>query len=305
MRRPLALCLFALLGAAMPAWADAPPSSKPTDALTDQARELHVKGAALFEKGQYAQAEAAFRAAWALKSHFTIAANLGACELKLGKARDAAEHLAYAVRLYTPESSPEREVARKLLAEARAKVATLTVLVDADRAEVLVDGASVGATPLSDPLFLEPGAHTIEVRNEGEIRGSAKLDAKAGGDETIRLSAKKRPVEVQERRTVPAVISFSVGGAGLVAGAIGAGLAVGKADELRAACGAAKQCPSSARGLASDAEAFANVANVGFVVAGVGAAVGAVLLLLPPAKKTGAQAGVLVGPGFVGVRGSF
>src|ERR1700687_6037278 len=73
------------------------PAPLPTAvAAAARARALHVEGARLFELGKYDQAYVAFLAAWALKKHPQIAANLGDCEVKIGKYRDAAEHFAFA-----------------------------------------------------------------------------------------------------------------------------------------------------------------------------------------------------------------
>lgn len=231
--------------------ADAPPVA--ADALTDQARELHLKGAALFEKGEYPQAEAAFLAAWAIKKHFQIAANLGACELKLGKSRAAAEHLAYAVRAFVPQDSPERATAAKLLAEARAKIATVTLSVDTDGADVLVDGALVGTTPLAEPLFVEPGSHTIDVRRDGEVRASAKVDAKEGSDQTLTLSGKKIAAGPDGPR-----LGLVIGGGAtaLVLAGAGLGIAIAGSDKGNAALRVHDEIAAAGRSCVSGAANF-------------------------------------------------
>src|SRR6185437_10486880 len=98
-----------------------PPAGPKSDARTDQARELHIKGVALYEQGQFDKAEAAFLAAWALKKHYQIASNLGACEMKLGRFRDAAEHLAFFLREQPSTGNPEdRKRTQALFDEATA-----------------------------------------------------------------------------------------------------------------------------------------------------------------------------------------
>jgi tetratricopeptide (TPR) repeat protein len=156
-----------------------PPKS---DAKTDQARELHLKGAALFAQGQYERAEAAFLAAWALKKHYQIAANLGDCELKLGKYRSAAEHLAFFLREQPPSGSREdRKRGQASFDEVRAKVAAVTVRVNVDGAEVRLDGEVLGVAPLAAEVFVEPGKRTLEATRKGYEDARAMIEAKAGG----------------------------------------------------------------------------------------------------------------------------
>ena len=49
-------------------------------------------------KKDWTAAHAAFLEAWKLNEHYQIAANLGSMEIKLGRFRDAAEHLAIYLR---------------------------------------------------------------------------------------------------------------------------------------------------------------------------------------------------------------
>jgi len=103
--------------------------------VTDKARDLFVEGNALFKKGDYGRARAAYLAAFALKRHWQIAGNLGDCEMKLGMFRDAAEHLAFAVREAGKEGE-STEAHRKVLELAKAKVGALAVSVSEAGAEV-------------------------------------------------------------------------------------------------------------------------------------------------------------------------
>lgn len=101
-------------------------------------------------------------------------------------------------------------------------------------------------------------------------------------------------------------IAFGVGGAGLVAGAITGGLSFGVAGDVKAKCGEGLVCPPDMRDQVEQGKTFGYVSTVGFALAGAGAAVGVVLLLLPSGKKAEpAKVGVAVGPTFLGVKGAF
>ncbi|WP_437600360.1 PEGA domain-containing protein [Sorangium sp. So ce590] len=172
--------------------------------MTQQARKLFKEGVDAFAQSRWADARAAFLAALALNAHYTIRGNLGAAELKLGRYRDAAEHLARYVREMAEDATStaaERERGAAIYAEARSKVGTLVVRTDVDGARVFVDGTLRGSTPLPDPLFVEAGAHTISVEHEeyetkkmtvqlgagGEIENGLQLQPKSAGAPPPRL----------------------------------------------------------------------------------------------------------------------
>ncbi len=100
-------------------------------------------------------------------------------------------------------------------------------------------------------------------------------------------------------------LAFGAGVAGLGVG-IGLGAAVlGKRAELDKAC-PGNDCPVSEQGNLESAKALSYVSTAGFAVAGVGAAVGTVLLLLPaPSADQAKSVRVRVGAGQLRVEGSF
>jgi hypothetical protein len=152
------------------------------DAMADTARELFMKGARAAEQQKWDQCRAALLAALAVKPHPQVAGNLGGCELKLKLYRDAAEHLAYSLRELKPDAPPERRVnGEAALREAQAKVEAIRLSVNVSGAEVRVDGRVVGRAPFLDPVFVEPGAHTIEALQDGFPAVRVTVEAKAGG----------------------------------------------------------------------------------------------------------------------------
>lgn len=156
-------------------------------ALDDKARELFRDGVKAAEASQWAKAYAAFLAAWSLKEHYQIAGNLGTSEAKLGKWRDAAEHLSYYLREAPKEKVAERKSAEDLLAQARAKVGSISVRAEPAGAEVFVDGVSVGKAPLAGEVFVEPGAHGIEVKLADYETAKQNVSAAAGARQSVEM----------------------------------------------------------------------------------------------------------------------
>jgi hypothetical protein len=305
----LLLVLVSLGLRAPPARAAEPAeASAEAHALTAKAAALYDEGVAAYKKGQWAMAHAAFVAAWSLKKHWQIAANLADCELQLGKARDASEHAAFYLR---NAPADRRGRAQALLDKATTKVGALVVNVAETGAEILVDGQPVGRAPLADPVFVEPGHHALEA-HAGAKFGAVQVDVIAGAQRpvTIALKDPTAPPVVPEKRgpSLPLVVGgAAVGGASLVTGiallAASASRAA-KGDELLdkvhssgAACASPPQAGTCSDLLAArkDQGTFHNV-GVPMLVGGlvVGAAT-AVYALVPRSSAT-RGAGWLVVP---------
>jgi hypothetical protein len=323
MRFRLVSCFLAVC-MTPPVAAAAQPSASPSksDAMTDQARELFVKGAALYEQRQYERAEAAFLAAWVLKKHFQIAGNLGRCEMKLGKFRNAAVHLALFLKeLPSSGNQDERKRTQALFDEARAKVAVVEIQVDVAGAEVRVDGQTVGAAPLAAEVYVEPGKRTIEATRDGYQDAREVVDAKAGGLVTVSLKLEQsflsRPnplatvppiVEPAPRSMAPAVI---LGGVALAAGGVGVGFLVAAgnkaadADALLSSVRTREQtevvCPKAMECAEISASRSGHDTDVGIgrgllIVGGVALAAGVTYVLWPSRGVVRSEARVSLVP---------
>ncbi|WP_170319878.1 PEGA domain-containing protein [Polyangium spumosum] len=147
-----------LLASASPAFADD----------TARAAELFATGNKLFDEQKWAEAEAAYQAAWDLRKSFDLAGNLGDVEMTLGQHRDAAEHLTYALEEFPAGGKPEvREALLKRLDEAKQHIGTVTIGTNIGGAKLYVDGRFVGQAPLAKPVFVDPGKRVIEAKLPG------------------------------------------------------------------------------------------------------------------------------------------
>jgi hypothetical protein len=103
-------------------------------------------------------------------------------------------------------------------------------------------------------------------------------------------------------------IGLGLGGAALVVGGVTAGLAAGKASDLKQVCQDG-QCPSSQGGTISSYNGLADASTISFVAGGVLAAGGLALVLFGPrdtrSSTSAARVVPLVGPGHFGARVTF
>jgi tetratricopeptide (TPR) repeat protein len=280
-------------------------SASATAAPMDEATALFKKGIAADDAGKQAEAEELFRKAWALKQTWDIAANLGLVESRLGKHAAAAEHLAYAARLIPPTepASTGAEIAKRLESE-RAEVAAIKVRANVDGAEVWLGGERKGATPLAEELFAAAGSVTIELRKDGYETVRQTIEAKKGAAQEAAFTMRAKETPPPEPNRLPAYLAFGAGGVGLVLGAITGGISLAQYGDVKKTC-SGTVCPESQRSAADAGKALGYVSTVGFVLAGVGAAAGVTLLLVPIGKSAPGHAELTLGPAFVGVKGAF
>ena len=166
---------------AAPASSAAHPS--PPGALADAMGRGHAARRA----GRWAEAEAAYRAAWALEARADIAGELGVCELALGKPRDAAEHLHLGLEDAAALSPDQARRFKQAQAIAERKVGRLAISVDPTDAEVLVAGVSLGEPRLTYLVFVEPGTHTVRARLAGHGESTATVEAAPGSTPLVAL----------------------------------------------------------------------------------------------------------------------
>lgn len=180
----MASCIVAVNA---PAWAQgAPDSAKTSD--TERARDLLGQGLRESAAGNYLTARSMLLDALKLSPSYDVAGALAQVELKLERYRDAAEHLALALRSFPPsESLKLKKQIEDALATAKQRVETVTVAVRPDGAEVRIDNASVGTAPLTGDVFLEPGDHTLEVRLSAHSSATRTIHAAAGHKQVVEI----------------------------------------------------------------------------------------------------------------------
>jgi PEGA domain len=221
----------AVLGIALLASLGSPAMAQTAQSTADRASELFDKGNALYKQSRWAEA-------WDIRKSFDLAANLGDCELQIGQNREAAEHLAYAVREFPLSGKPAlRERLQQRFAEARARVGALRVRVSVPGAEVTADGHVVGVAPLAEEVFVDPGAHVLEARLGDYETGRASVEVGPGGSREVALAlVRKREGGVggEESKKALVIGGAALTGLALVTGTVLAVVAHAKASDATA-----------------------------------------------------------------------
>ena len=134
------------------------------EATTSMARARFKEGVGYYDKGEFELARASFLQAYALKKHPAVLLNLAWSCLKSGHTLEGGRYfkqfLSDGKDVITDK---QRADATDGLSQARAKLGQIDVAAVAGL-EVTIDGDHVGTTPLSDPVMVEIGAHSVRVR---------------------------------------------------------------------------------------------------------------------------------------------
>lgn len=225
-----------------------------------------------------------------------------------------------------PEPFTEaREDAKKLVNDLTARVPTLTIVVTGVGSrtpfEVTIDGRKLSKDELAAPLALAPGKYRVAAKADDHTPAFVDivLHERDRAQAALALArvlvvppeptkAPPPPPPVGISPLVPA--GFAIAGAGLIAGAITGAVAISAANEANNICPGGA-CPDAstrdrAQGRYDTADALAIVADVSFVLAIGGAAIGIYGLANPPKPAPPAPStSLLVAPGRVGVRFTF
>jgi len=292
-----------------------------------QAEEHYLRGKALLKSGDVKGAYLEYKASFDLKQSYDIAANLGNLELDQGMPREAAEHLAYALRTVAVNVPEDRVNAmRGLLEKARRLVGGATVKVNIDGAEVLVDGRSIGRSPLPEEIFVDPGKRKIEARLSPYTSAQKTIEIARAATVPVELtlvlptamssstaaapSGSAPPLSTsgpaKPKSMIPVGVGIATAAAGLGLGIVGLVLSGSKASRVdllqsaltevdvqgnRSVC-ASNKPPAECADLDSALVAkgsFRNLAIVGFATAGVAALATVTWVLLPRPKAAAGE----------------
>lgn len=155
-----------------------------------RARQLFRLGMNAYKAGRIEEARQLLGEAWELQKSYDIAAILGQIEVELGNVVRANELLDYSVQNFPPIESDEKlTTMRKMRELARRQITELDVYCESSGVELWLDGRVVGPLPLSMPLYVTPGHHTLRLRRGGESVGAiVSVEARPGQRLPVELS---------------------------------------------------------------------------------------------------------------------
>lgn len=288
------------------------------------ARDQLKLGWELSQQGKCAEAIPHLKESLRLDVKAITLINLANCEEKVKSYADALGHWvdARARALVEGNTAIEAEAERRAKA-LEPKLAHLTIRIAKAApagTKVSRDGIVLGKVSLGVPSTVSPGKHTIVVKAPGRKDARVTVSLAEAENKSIEVRAGEpaptspataTPVDQapQERGgggPSPLVyVGFGAGAAGLAVGAITGLMALSKANEVKSAC-PENLCASNANlDDLSTGRTLGTVSTIGFVVAGVGAAVGVWALAVGGGEDEAPKAALYLGPTGGSLRGSF
>jgi hypothetical protein len=325
-RRRLSVALVvASLLATTAAYAD------PTSADRETARTLMQQGRELTAKGDLKEALKRFKGADDIMHVPTTALEVARTLVALGQLVEARDFIA-AIRQNAPKSSePQpfkdaRAKADALDASLDGRIPSLVVTVkgvpDGEQATVSVDGTPIPAGVIGLPRTVDPGHHVVVAKVDSKTAqgaGKQEVDLREGEQKPVEIALTvtltPQPTEPPPTPTAPETpatvtshsptvitwVGVGLAGAGVIAGTVTGVLSLSKKSALK------NECPNDVCGPGnsdySAANTFATVSTIGFIAAGVGAAVAVVTLIVghqepaaAPAEAPPAESGLVMRP---------
>lgn len=279
--------------------------SGPSSADRATARTLAQEGYVALNAKDYSTAADRFTRALALVHAPTLLRDLARAQVGLGKLVDAQETYNTIIREGVAHDAPAPWV--KALADAKVELAaipprlpwvTITVTGPA-QPRVTIDGKPISSASIGVKRPLDPGRHEIRALATGYYTAKRNVTLNEGESLDIAFELEEAPPDAPVKtddetkgevvvtfadpawRKPAMVTSFAVGGAGLVLGAVTGIMALSKHSSLSTDC-ALGVCGPDHKADLDTYHTLGTLATVGFVVAGVGAAAGTVLLFVRP-----------------------
>jgi hypothetical protein len=272
----------------------------------ETARSMMQEGRDLRDKGDLKGALQRFKTADDIMHVPTTSLEVARTQVSLGMLIEALDTIA-AIRK-TPASPDDpapfkdaRVKADELDAQVEGKVPSLTISVtgatEGETPAISIDGASVPAAASGVPRKIDPGHHVVTAR---AMNGRAKeeVDVAEGEKKDVQLvlvageasegenpQTEQGPESPRNVVHTPGPLTYGgivVGGVGLLAGAITGVMTLSKASSVKSECtGPNKTCTTSS-GISdlNSGNSLATVSTVGFAVAGAGAVVAIVSLIV-------------------------
>ena len=305
--------------------------AEPTAADRATARTLAQEGQHALETKNYVMAIDKFSRADALVHAPTLLLGLARAQVGATKLVEAQENYNRIIREGVAPGAPKSwskavDDANKEVGAISPRIPWVTITVlGPSSPEVVIDSTPVPHASLGVKRAINPGTHKVKISAEGYHPQEKSIVLTEGQSLSVNVELeqapeaapppeKKAPAAVAvdtsggggEWRKTVAYVSLGVGGASLIVGGVAGALALAKYSQLADACPDPNACDPSQRASIDTYHRLGTIADVGFIVGGVGVAAGVVLLLTQPKETTaGTTVTPYIGLGSAGVSGKF
>jgi hypothetical protein len=287
----------------------------PTAADRETARTLMDQGRDLRDKGDLKEALKRFQAANEIMHVPTTALEVAKTQVALGLLVEARDTVAALRQIPAKRDSQlfrdARVKAEALDASLNGRVPALTITLKGgtpgEDTQLTIDDVQVPLSVLGLPRSVDAGHHVITAKN-ARAEGKAEIDVAEGEQKPVDLqmastvapapaveeTPNPEPAAPPKRSHSPTIVTFvgiGVAGAGAIAGAVTGILSISKKSTLESECPGDHCMTPSADSTLSSATTLATLSDITFGVAGAGAVVAVVSLIVGHPGKPQPAAG--------------
>jgi tetratricopeptide (TPR) repeat protein len=158
-----------------------------TDPSRANAKALFEHGVADYAAGQYASALSNFQEAFRVRPHPLVNVNIANCYDKLGKPLQAIFHFQRFLES-DAGTAAQRDEVKTAVERLKQQIGKVNLRITPDGALAILDAGEQRKAPILDPVQLEAGKHTLEVRLEGYKTVQRNLTVKGGATLEINIA---------------------------------------------------------------------------------------------------------------------
>lgn len=172
-----ALCAVLLLSAS--------PVLAQSEEARAQARAEFSRGVSRFDAGDFQGALEAFQEAYRLAPHPSVRVNMANSYEQLDRPLEAMFHFERFLEEAESIRPQQRSEIEAALARLRGRIGEVTLSIEPPGATVVIDGTETRRAPLSEPVRMVPGSHTLEIAAQGYATVRRELIVEAGQPATV------------------------------------------------------------------------------------------------------------------------
>ncbi len=269
----------------------------------ERAKAKFIEGVELVEKENYPAALTAFIESYRIRRKASVLLNIGMCQKALYSYVKSIRTFKLYLKKVPPDKIDEERMknVRDAIAEMSQLVGKLRVEDAPDSSEITVNGKKKATTPFREPLLMDPGKYTVEVKKDGYELLSTEVTIASGAETTLRaqltekseeapipFEPKKEPEKSKINWLLYTGIATAVVGAGIAGGVGGYYTHKGKEDfdnGERASNNTNPEDEATYQDMKSNLPKDSAGAIAGYTVGGALLVTGVVLIILGTTKE--------------------
>ena len=164
-----------------------PTAASAQDDDTTRARAEFQHGVEFFQNSDFQRALDAFQEAYRLAPHASVRLNIANCYESLSRPVEALFHFEHYLSEADHPAAAQRREIEASIRRLRGQIGTITFQVTPDGATITIDTTDQRRAPVTEPVRVTAGRHSIEVRLDGYRTETQTVEVAGGADARVSL----------------------------------------------------------------------------------------------------------------------